>query len=190
MTENKAGAEGIGPGELAAALERVANGDRVALALVYRETSAKLLGVCLRILKDRNEAEDVLQDVYVTVWKRADAYRPERGGAIAWLCAVARNRSIDRMRLRRPASAFVDVTTLEMADAAPTPEQHVQGASERAKLHGCLDQLEGNARTVIRTAFFEGVTYEALAGRMGAPLGTVKSWVRRGLMRLRTCLEA
>src|SRR5213078_3280 len=84
--------------QLAAALVRVAGGDRAALRMVYQDTSAKLFGVCLRILKDRSEAEDVLQDIYVTVWRKAATFDPSRASPITWLVAVARNRSIDRLR--------------------------------------------------------------------------------------------
>lgn len=176
--------------ELAAALERVAGGDRQALELVYRETSAKLLGVCLRILHDRNESEDVLQDVYITVWRRAEAFDPARGGAVAWLCTIARNRAIDRLRARRPAETPRGVDMLELADEAPSPLFSLQATEEEAKLYACLDALEGPAKAAIRTAFLEGVTYEALALRMNTPLGTVKSWVRRGLQKLRSCMES
>jgi RNA polymerase sigma-70 factor (ECF subfamily) len=179
----------LSPEALAAALARVAGGDRAALEAVYRATSSKLLAVCLRILHDRSESEDVLQDVYITVWRRAGAFDPARGGAIAWLSAVARNRAIDRLRARRPTDGATQVETLELPDNAPSPLLSLQMADEEARLYACLDALEGPARQVIRTAFIEGVTYEALAHRMSTPLGTVKSWVRRGLLKLRACLD-
>jgi RNA polymerase sigma-70 factor (ECF subfamily) len=175
---------------LSAALVRVAAGDRQALHEVYRATSAKLLGVCLRILHDRSESEDVLQDVYITVWRRAGAYDPARGGATAWLCAVARNRAIDRLRARKPLEGSVPVETIDLADDAPSAFAALQSSEDEARLYACLDGLEGPSRAVIRTAFLEGVTYDALARRMDTPLGTVKSWVRRGLLKLRSCLES
>jgi RNA polymerase sigma-70 factor (ECF subfamily) len=175
---------------LSAALVRVAAGDRQALHEVYRATSAKLLGVCLRILHDRSESEDVLQDVYITVWRRAGAYDPARGGATAWLCAVARNRAIDRLRARKPLEGSVPVETIDLADDAPSALTALQWSEDEARLYACLDGLEGPSRAVIRTAFLEGVTYDALARRMDTPLGTVKSWVRRGLLKLRSCLES
>jgi RNA polymerase sigma-70 factor (ECF subfamily) len=154
-SEGETGAE-ISPAALAAALTRVAGGDRSALETVYRATSAKLLGVCLRILKDRNESEDVLQDVYMTVWRRAGAYDPARGGATAWLCAVARNRAIDRVRARRPSDSAAQVETLDLADGAPTALALLEADAEEKRLYGCLDGLEGPARTAIRTAFSRG----------------------------------
>ena len=175
---------------LGAALARVAKGDRQALDVVYRATSAKLLGVCLRILHDRSESEDVLQEVYITVWRRASAFDPARGGAAAWLAAIARNRAIDRVRARRPLEGAIPVDSIELADDGPSALTALQLTEEEARLYACLDGLEGPARGAIRTAFLEGVTYETLAGRLDAPLGTVKSWVRRGLMKLKSCLEA
>lgn len=191
MAEREGGAGVSLSGDaLASALARVANGDRRALDALYRATSAKLLGVCLRILHDRSESEDVLQEVYLTVWRRASAFDPARGGATAWLCAVARNRAIDRLRARRPLEGATTAELLSLSDDAPSALAAMEFSEEEAKLYGCLDALEGPARAAIRTAFLEGVTYEALAIRTNTPLGTVKSWVRRGLLRLRSCLEA
>src|SRR5919197_5513946 len=106
--------------ELAAALVRVAGGDRAALRLVYQETSAKLFGVCLRILRDRSEAEDVLQDVYVTVWRKAASFDPDRASPITWMVAIARNRSIDRLR-SRAAGGRPGPHTTTVARYAPPP---------------------------------------------------------------------
>ena len=189
MTNDVSGAR-ISPESLALALSQVARGDRSALERVYRATSPKLLGVCLRILHDRSESEDVLQEVYITVWNRAGAFDPSRGGAIAWLCAVARNRAIDRLRARRPMESTVSADTLELPDMTPSALSGLVASEEEMRLYACLDGLEGPARQAIRTAFLQGVTYEALSQRLDTPLGTVKSWVRRGLMKLRACLES
>ena len=143
--------------QLAAALARVASGDRAALRMVYQDTSAKLFGVCLRILNSRSEAEDVLQEVYVTVWRKAADFDSSRASPITWMVAIARNRAIDRLR----ASAV----------------------SRR------MEPLEARHSGAIRAAFLDGATYEELAVRMSVPLGTMKSWIRRGLLKLRACLE-
>jgi RNA polymerase sigma factor (sigma-70 family) len=177
--------------QLAAALARVATGDRAALQLVYLNTSAKLFGVCLRILNDRSEAEDVLQEVYMTVWRKAGAFDPARASPITWLVAIARNRSIDRLRSgavnRRmdPIEAADDV-----GDPAPVALERVELAQQHQRLAGCLDTLEERHATAIRAAFLDGTTYEELSTRMSVPLGTMKSWIRRGLLKLRACLEA
>ncbi|WP_091741052.1 sigma-70 family RNA polymerase sigma factor [Phenylobacterium immobile] len=170
-------------------MARVAEGDRAALRQLYEASSSKLFGLCLRILSDREEAEDVLQDVYVTIWRRADRFDANRASVMAWISAIARNRAIDRLRARGPASRRDPIDNFELADDAPGAEALVGAADDARQLEACLNQLDERTREVIRTAFFEGVTYEALALRMDTPLGTVKSWIRRGLARLKGCLE-
>ncbi len=176
--------------QLAAALARVAAGDRAALRIVYQDTSAKLFGVCLRILNDRSEAEDVLQDVYVTVWRKAGSFDPARASPITWLVAIARNRAIDRLRSSAASRRSEPIETAEdVRDDAPAALELVVAAEQRERLKTCLGELEERHSAVIRSAFLDGVTYEQLAQRMDVPLGTMKSWIRRSLMKLRTCLE-
>jgi RNA polymerase sigma-70 factor (ECF subfamily) len=176
--------------QLAAALVRVAGGDRPALRIVYEDTSAKLFGVCLRILNDRSEAEDVLQDVYVTVWRKAGTFDPGRASPITWLVAIARNRSIDKLRAGAGGRRSEPIEAAEdVRDPAPAAAEVLEQAQENAKLATCLGELEERHATAIRSAFMDGNTYEELAKRMNVPLGTMKSWVRRGLLKLRTCLE-
>jgi RNA polymerase sigma-70 factor (ECF subfamily) len=175
---------------LAACLAAVGAGDRAALAEVYRRTSSKLFAVCIRILAERGEAEDVLQEVYLTVWQRAAAFEPTRASPMTWLITIARNRAIDRLRARgaRPQAAPVDLAEA-VADPAVDALQRLADDDERRRLAGCLDTLEEEPRRAIRTAFLEGRTYEELAAARGVPLGTMKSWIRRGLLKLRACLE-
>jgi RNA polymerase sigma factor (sigma-70 family) len=176
--------------QLAAALARVAAGDRAALRLVYQDTSAKLFGVCLRILNDRSEAEDVLQDVYVTVWRKAGSFDPGRASPITWLVAIARNRSIDRLRASAASRRSEPIESAEdIRDDTPAALDLVVAAEQQARLNTCIGELEERQSRAIRSAFLEGVTYEQLAERMSVPLGTMKSWIRRGLMKLRACLE-
>jgi RNA polymerase sigma-70 factor (ECF subfamily) len=173
---------------LARALERVAAGDRDALQSVYRDTSAKLYGLCLRILGEPSAAEDVLQEVYVTVWNKAGQFDPERASPITWLVTIARNRSIDTLRSRRPATAPAEAAA-DIPDPSPSAEAALQMSDEARRLRACLGELEPERAALIRAAFFEGSTYEALAHRVDAPIGTMKSWIRRSLLRLRGCLE-
>jgi RNA polymerase sigma-70 factor (ECF subfamily) len=177
--------------QLAAALVRAGGGDRAALRQVYEDTSAKLFGICLRILNDRSEAEDVLQEVYVTVWRKAAGFDPGRASPMTWLVAIARNRAIDRLR---SGAARRRVEPIEAADAvsdpAPAALERVELAEQHQRLARCLEELEGRHAAAIRAAFLDGVTYEQLAARMNVPLGTMKSWIRRGLLKLRACLEA
>lgn len=176
--------------ELAAALGRTGRGDRAAFRTVYEATSAKLLGVCLRILADRQLAEDVLQDTYLTVWRKAGSFDPSRASPITWLVTIARNRAIDRLRSAAPMRKTTPVEEVfDLADRAPLASEVVEHGDEVRRLNVCLDELDDKVRGAIRTAFLEGVTYDTLATREKVPLGTMKSWIRRGLLRLRTCLD-
>jgi RNA polymerase sigma factor (sigma-70 family) len=171
-------------------LRAVANGDRTALRDVYRLTSAKLFGVCLRILPDREEAEDVLQEVYLTVWNRADRFDPARASPVTWLATIARNRAIDRLRAMAPRRDDHPVEAADaVEDAAPGPLAALESGEEARRLARCLETLEERARGAIVAAFYGGRTYEDLARGAGVPLGTMKSTIRRALIRLKGCLE-
>jgi RNA polymerase sigma factor (sigma-70 family) len=170
-------------------MPRIAAGDRAALRQLYELTSAKLFAVCLRILSDREESEDVLQEVYVTIWRRADRFDAGRASVMTWVSTIARNRAIDRLRARGPLARAEPVDELEIADGSDSAETLLSASDDRKRLNHCLGELDKRTETVIRTAFFEGVTYDALAKRMDQPLGTVKSWIRRGLAKLKGCLE-
>ena len=175
---------------IAAALGRIPDGDRAALQTVYRLTSAKLFGVCLRILGERGEAEDVLQEVYVTVWRKAADFDASRASPMTWLIAIARNRAIDRLRSTRQSRNMdpIDAAT-EIADATAGADSAIESVQEHERLHGCLDGLASHERAALRGAFFDGNTYEDLAARMKVPLGTMKSWIRRAMIKLKACLE-
>jgi RNA polymerase sigma-70 factor (ECF subfamily) len=176
---------------LRAALKAVAEGDRAALQVVYQRTSAKLFGICLRILSDRMEAEDALQEVYVSLWRRASSYDPARSSPITWLATFARNRAIDRLRSSSRARHTDDLDEVGgVADERPGALEVMESDQERQRLFGCMEQLEERQRVAIRSAFFGGLTYAQLAERAGTPLGTMKSWIRRGLGQLKGCLES
>ena len=175
---------------IASALARISGGDRTALQAVYRLTSAKLFGVALRILGERSEAEDVLQEVYLTVWRKAGDFDAGRASPMTWLIAIARNRSIDRLRASRQSRRMVPIDAAsEVADAAPIADSALEGAESSARLHRCLGELAERERQALRGAFFDGNTYEELAARMSVPLGTMKSWIRRAMIKLKDCLE-
>lgn len=177
-------------GILADALVRAGRGDRDAFAEVYRLSSAKLFGICLRILGSRSEAEDALQDIFVSVWRKASSFDPERASPITWLAVLARNKAIDRLRSRsaRPSEPLGD-DALSIADPAPAASDRIAAAQDARRLENCLGELEERQAGIIRRAFFAGATYAELAGWEGVPLGTMKSWIRRGLLRLRECLQ-
>ena len=171
-------------------LQQVAKNDRKAFEALYRLTSARLLGIGMRVLNDRAEAEDVLQEVYIAVWGKAAQFDAARSSAWTWLGTIARNRAIDRLRslpsavLRAPMEVIDNVV-----DPSPSPASQADAQDDRARLDRCLGHLEPRGQSLIRTAFFEGATYDELAVRVGSPLGSVKSWIRRGLQQLRECLE-
>ncbi len=175
---------------LAAALARIPAGDRAALQTVYRLTSAKLFGVALRILGERGEAEDVLQEVYMTVWRKAADFDAARASPMTWLIAIARNRAIDRLRATRTSRRMAPIeAAAELADGAAGADAALEQAQDNARLHECLGGLSDRERNALRAAFFEGNTYEELAARMKVPLGTMKSWIRRAMIKLKVCLE-
>ncbi|WP_425230414.1 sigma-70 family RNA polymerase sigma factor [Sphingomonas sp.] len=166
--------------------------DREAFRRLYSLSAAKLFGICLRICGEREAAEDVLHEVYLTVWRRAGAFEPGRASPITWLATIARNRAIDWRRAQIGAQGgrrFTAVDDLpDIADPAPLASDMLEEAGEAARLHGCLRGLEARQQAAIRVAFFDGVTYAELAEREDVPLGTMKSWVRRGLIALKRCL--
>ncbi|WP_051007300.1 sigma-70 family RNA polymerase sigma factor [Sphingomonas sp. PAMC 26621] len=174
---------------LVEALVRTGEEDRVAFRDLYSLTSAKLFGICYRICGERQAAEDVLHDVYLTIWKRAGAYEPSRASPITWLATIARNRAIDWQRAQtvRRSTPIEDAPPIR--DTAPIASETMLDDEANHLLRECLETLEQRQRGAIHTAFFDGVTYAELAERQGIPLGTMKSWVRRGLARLRECLE-
>ncbi len=175
---------------IAAALGRIPGGDRAALQTVYRLTSAKLFGVALRILGDRGEAEDVLQEVFVTVWRKAGDFDAGRASPMSWLIAIARNRAIDRLRAEGHSRAMEPIDAAnDVTDASIGADAALESAQGHARLHGCLGELAERERAALRGAFFDGNTYEDLAERMKVPLGTMKSWIRRAMIKLKSCLE-
>jgi RNA polymerase sigma-70 factor, ECF subfamily len=176
--------------QLAAAINRVAAGDQAALRLVYSETSAKLFGVCLRILGERSEAEDVLQEVYLTVWRKAASFEESVASPITWLVAIARNRTIDRLRASGASRATLPIeAAADVPDASLSAVERLEVDEDQARLRDCLHELEERQSAAIRAAFLDGFTYDELAERARVPLGTMKSWIRRGLLKLRACLE-
>lgn len=176
--------------ELKAAIARLADGDRAALEFIYQATSAKLFGICLRILGTKDDAEDALQDVYVSLWRSAGRYDPARASPISWLATFARNRAIDRLRSGKVQSGAVPVDeAMEISDETPLADEQLEVQQSNAQVHHCIETLEERQRDAIRTAFFHGATYAELAETQGVPLGTMKSWVRRGLAKLKRCLE-
>ncbi len=175
--------------EIAELIARTALRDRAAFRDLYSRTSAKLFGVTLRILRDRSEAEEALQEVYVKIWQRADRYVAGAYSPISWLVAVARNHSLDILRARKPVNDDIEAA-LDIADAAPDPEQAAVAGGERSRIESCLGELDTDKADAVRGAYLDGVSYDELAARYRVPLNTMRTWLRRSLLKLRECLSA
>jgi RNA polymerase sigma-70 factor, ECF subfamily len=175
---------------LSQAILRAGTGDKAAFEYVYKHTSAKLFGVCLRIFKDRSEAEEALQDAYITIWNKAATFESGRASPISWLVTVTRNRAIDRLRSKGKASFAALDEAAEIADPVPLADAQLLAAGDSQLLFGCIEGLDNRDAHFIKSSFIGGTTYADLAEREGEPLGTVKSRIRRALIKLRGCMEA
>lgn len=176
------------PQDITKLIVRISMKDRDAFDMLYRHTSAKLFGVCLRVLSDRAEAEEALQETYVKIWTKADRFAVSELSPISWLVAVARNHAIDRIRARRRPVADFDAA-LDVADPAPGPEAQAVAGGESERIHRCLDELDNDRAAAVRGAYLKGESYAELAARHDVPLNTMRTWLRRSLMKLRECLE-
>ena len=177
--------------EIGALLAACARQDRQAFQRLYESAAPQLLACLMRILRNRALAEDALQEVFVQVWNRAGRFDPDRGNGWAWLIAIARYRAIDqRRRERRDAvDAGVEVEAIAGdADAATESDFSLGDRASRALAH-CLDALQPRQRECIVLAYQGGLTHTEVASRVEEPLGTVKSWIRRGLAALKRCLD-
>lgn len=179
------------PEELAQLLARCALRDRQAFEILYRETSAQLFGLVLRIVRDQDLASEVLQQGYLKIWNHAGDFRPDKAPPMTWMGVIVRNQAIDMIRRQSHRPRITDpVEDLHwLADDTAGPQEIVDQAQRNEGLHECLDQLEEKQRRALMLAYFNGMTHEELAQYLDRPLGTVKSWVRRGLLRLKKCLD-
>lgn len=188
--------------DLAFLLSRVALGDREAFEALYRACSGQLFGTVLRINRDRAQAEEVLQEVFVKIWHGAASFDSGQAQPITWLTSVARNRAIDSLRRRAAEPATVsrfqggddeeggERDLLEaMPDGRAGPLELLDAASQAHQLQRCMQALSGEQRSSLALAYYQGLSHAEVAEHLAQPLGTVKSWVRRGLQSLRTCLD-
>jgi RNA polymerase sigma-70 factor (ECF subfamily) len=177
---------------LAELLAQAALKNQRAFADLYQLTAAKLFGVALRILRRQDWAEEVLQECYVNIWNHAGDYAVHKSAPLTWMTSIVRNRCLDW--LRRPQQEATgdeyDIAAEAWQDDAPGPMESLLASSEAAALVRCMQELDAKQRQSIMLAFFHGLSHSELASHMKQPLGTVKTWVRRGLERLRTCLGA
>jgi len=179
---------------VAALLSRVAMGDQGAFADFYELTSSHLYGVAVRILKDAAAAEEILQEAYVNVWHHAGSYEVAKSQPMTWLTSIVRNRCLDQLRRREIDTVTLtsdddDAPEYDVSDDAMTPAEMLLAGAEARSVRECVDALDAGPKQAIALAFYHGLSHAELASHMRQPLGTVKSWVRRALERLKDCLD-
>jgi RNA polymerase sigma-70 factor, ECF subfamily len=166
-------------------------GDKAAFACLYAETSSKLFGVAVRIVRREDWAEDIVQECYINIWNHAGDYQAQLSAPLTWMTSIVRNRCLDWLRRPNREVAEDDDHPLDELESAMTgPLELLQTSTEAQALSHCIASLEAKLRQVIVLAFFEGLSHSELADHMRLPLGTVKTWVRRGLDHLRVCVSA
>ena len=172
---------------LDALLARTASGDQTAFRALYDRTSGRLFAICLRIARNRTLAEDFLQEAYARVWERSPQFDPQRGSALAWMIALTRNHAIDVIRTRGREVLSVDGTEFEVPDQpalAPAEARLDYPAITRA-----LAELDDGPRRAIMHAYLDGMSYQEIGAALGIPIGTAKTWVSRGIAKLRRSLD-
>ena len=178
---------------LADLLARTALADQAAFAALYRLASPHLFAVALRILRERAAAEEVLQDAFVNVWHHAASYSSARSQPLTWLTSIVRNRCLDLLRKRELDTVSLarddDDAEFDVPADTPTPAEMLLAGADALAVRDCVDQLEGGPKQAIALAFFQGLSHGELAEHLRQPLGTVKSWIRRALERLKRCLD-
>ena len=178
------GSESVQVDEL---LIRVAGGDRQAFRTLYAKAGPKLFAICLRMMRSRDQAEDVFQEAFVKIWERSWQFDPAKGQGLAWAATVTRHCALDRLR-RQPRQHVVidEAVTAEIDAGRPTLQPDFAASND---LQNCLAQLRDDYRNVVVLAYVNGLTHEELAAKLGKPLGTIKSWVKRGLEQLKDCMD-
>ena len=185
--------------DLSQLLSRTALGDREAFARLYQLSSGHLFAVLLRIQRDRGVAEDLLQEVYVSAWKAASSFDAQQSQPLTWLTHIARNKAIDSLRRAQTQPRMESLhpaddddrpdASQRLVDDAPGPAALLERASDARQLGHCMEGLSAQQRQSVALAFFDGLSHAEVAEQLREPLGTVKSWVRRALMTLKSCLE-
>jgi RNA polymerase sigma-70 factor (ECF subfamily) len=179
--------------DLMALIDRVGQRDEAALRLLYDSASPRLFGLALRVVRQREWAEDALQEAFITIWRVAGDYRATLSPPMAWMGLIVRSRSLDLLRRRTADRAqltqeFDDVMADTLASDQPSPMDITEASEQAWALQQCLQQLEGRQREVISLAYLRDLSHGELADQLKLPLGTVKTWIRRGLEKLRVCM--
>lgn len=183
------GAQAIEATNLAEALAGCARGDKAALKIVYDAEASRMLGIAMRVLRRRELAEEAVHDSLLRIYEHAAQFDPTRGSARAWIFTIVRNRALNIARGETRNDLVDDFEPMNLADESDDPETIVARMSDARSLRRCLEQLAPSRRRLIVLAYAQGLTQGEIAGRLGMPLGTVKSWIRRSLLALRECLE-
>jgi RNA polymerase sigma-70 factor, ECF subfamily len=173
-------------------LRRIGNGDRSAFGSFYDQYSGLLFSIAVKILNDAKEAEDVLQEVFIQIWNKANAYDPLLGKPASWAVALTRNKAIDRIRASNRRSKFLEQATVEAnlaMDDAPTANEKLHGRENAQMIRSVVAALPLDQRRAIELAFFSGLTQDEIARNLHEPLGTIKARIRRGMLKLREKLE-
>lgn len=172
-----------------AALLACGKGNRDAFRAIYDREAGKMLGVAMRLLKRQSLAEDAVHDAFVNIWNKAATFNPQAGGGRGWIYTILRNRALNMLRTEGRLDHQDDFETL-IGGSAPgdDPESLVAGLSDASALRRCLEGLDPQRRAVLMLAYVHGLTQGEIAGRLGVPLGTMKSWIRRALLSLRECM--
>jgi RNA polymerase sigma-70 factor, ECF subfamily len=174
--------------DLVKLMERVAQRDRDAFASLYEATSAKLFGIVLRILRRRDLADEVLQEVYIKVWQQAAAFDARRSSAMTWMAAIARNAALDVARRRTPIPFDDAPEVLDIEDPGQSALQGVMQREEATRLHRCIEGLDPMRQEIVRLAYLHGLSREELSARYRHPVATIKTWLHRSLKQLKDCL--
>jgi RNA polymerase sigma-70 factor (ECF subfamily) len=181
-------------------IQKAGRGDYDSFAILYERTNSHLFGIALRFLRNRQAAEDVLQETFLSVWKHAKNYQQVVDGrqlsAMSWLIPIVRNKSLDVLRSpgHRREESMVDIDGESIRDSAllhssaTSAEQLLDQSASKLKIFGCFQTLDTGPRQSLALAYYQGLSHSEISAQMGAPIGSVKSWVRRGLMKLKTCL--
>lgn len=179
---------GVRPDDLGGALAACANGDRNALRSIYDQEAGRLVAIAERIVRRRDLAEEVVQDAFIRIWTHAHQYNPACGSARGWIFAIVRNRALNLVRDGRRELTVKDVGVLRDEEDASEVIAAWQSLDRNSRLYECLATLDETKRRSILMAYVKGYTHGEIAGRLRMPLGTVKSWIRRGLTALRECM--
>lgn len=186
--------------DIAPILGRITRQDKTALRALYNKAGPKLMGILMRMLGNRPDAEDALQDVMIKIWTRAAAFDPGKGTGMAWICAITRNHALDCLRASRPARLQTRTAGIDTGDGLddpisrlpdPTPgaEEQSLARAEMQRVVACMKELPKDRATALQGAYLQGLSYQDLASRFDVPINTMRTWLRRALITLRECLD-